>query len=244
MKVALLLTGNLRNYKDTYSGMKHYLLDELKPDVFFYGEENKEGVEQNIKDFTEMYKPVSFKINPRSYYENIQYKHHIKNTHYSFYNVKKCNDLRLEYQKQHNIKYDVVIRCRLDNFWFRKISDFELEKSKTELVIPKEWCFKEVHPLALSDIFAIGNDEMMTVYSQLIDCMYDYYKDRYNAETLIGLHVHKNNLKYYLTDRHFEFYYPCKSLEEKTVPKPHKFVQYFDVGIDDVHYRTSLRKSF
>lgn len=247
LKIALLLSGGVRNFKDTFSSFKHYVLDELNPDVFLYGVENNEGCDKNSEDFNELFKPKSTIINKKEFYDNIikpQYNY-IPSSYYSFYNVYQCNKLRIKYQEDNNFKYDLVIRCRLDTFWFRKIDDDELNIAKENILIPKEWCFKEVHQKALSDIFAIGNDELMTNYSNLFENLKLYCSEyNFHPETLTGIHLEKQNIRYYLINRHFEFFYPSKTLESLYVPKPHKFIEYFNIGTGTLSEHSSYRKKY
>jgi len=246
MKVALLLTGGLRNYKDTFSSFEHYILKDLNPDVFFYGVENVEGVEKNITDFDNLYNPKEAIINNKQFYNDLTVDiNYIKSSYFSFFNVSECNKLRLKYQEENNFEYDIVIRCRLDTFWFRYITKDELLLAENNLVIPKEWCFKEVHEKSLSDIFTITNNSLMNQYSNIFYNIDSYCKEvKFHPETLMGLHIYKNNIPYHLGVRHFEFFYPSESLENKHVPKPHKFIEYFDLESDILSYRTGYRKSF
>ena len=34
MKIALILTGQLRTYKSTYNNLKKFIIDELQPDIY------------------------------------------------------------------------------------------------------------------------------------------------------------------------------------------------------------------
>jgi len=131
MKIALLLTGGLRNFEDTFRSFKHFLLDKNDIDVFFYGLENNKGKIKNEETFRRLFNPKDFIINDKNYYDIIPVKpSYIKSSFFSFYNVFKCNQLKNEYASKHNINYDLVIRCRLDAFWFRPISCEEMDLSK------------------------------------------------------------------------------------------------------------------
>ena len=63
MKIALCLSGGLRNFKDTHYSFKNFILDKYDTDVFFYGLENKEGVDVNKKDLLDLYNPKNYQIN-------------------------------------------------------------------------------------------------------------------------------------------------------------------------------------
>ena len=45
MKVAVLVSGMLRTFEETYPRLKKYIIDDLEPDIFFYGYPNKKGMQ-------------------------------------------------------------------------------------------------------------------------------------------------------------------------------------------------------
>ncbi len=229
MKIALLLTGGLRNFEDTYSSFKHYLLDVYDIDVFFYGLSNKFGIEQNTVSFVEKFKPKKYIINDNSYYEKFEVnKSYIKSSFFSFYNVLKCNELRKEYEKENDFEYDLIIRSRLDYFWFRRIDEIELEEAKNFILTPVDWSFKSVNTFALSDIFAIGNRENMDIYCQLFHKIDDYCKFfKFHPESLVGFHISNSKLPSKEINRHFIFEYP-DSQQYNFIPIGCKFVKHFD----------------
>lgn len=229
MKTALLLTGGLRNFEDTYLSFKEYLLNVFDIDVFFYGLENKFGKKSNEERFKELFNPVSFSINNKSYYDKLTVnKNYIPSSYYSFYNVFKCNQLRRQYEIENNLCYDLVIRCRLDVFWFRTISDFEISLAKDYILTPKEWSFKIVNPFALSDVFCITNSNLINKYSDLFNHIDEYCKKiKFHPESLCGYHIMKNNIPNIEIDRHFIFEYPDKN-QYQFIPNNFRFIQHFD----------------
>jgi hypothetical protein len=229
MKISLLLSGGLRNFEDTYSSFKYYLLDKFDIDVFFYGVENKFGKTKNEIDFKKKFRPVSCVINEKNYYDKIDCKNeYIRSSFYSFYNVYKCNQLKKIWEIENNIKYDLVIRCRLDVFWFRSITEEEIDMATSHILTPKEWNFKSVNQFALSDIFAIGNSEQMDIYCELYNKIDEYCeKIKFHPESLCGIHISKNELSYKEIPRHFIFEYPDAN-QYQYIPNEFKFVEHFD----------------
>jgi len=248
MRIALCLSGGLRNFKDTYHTFKHFLLEKHDIDVFFFGLENKEGKEQNIVDFVDLYNPKMFLINGDSYYKDIICKYTIPFSYYSFYNVMKCNELKKNFEKQNNFKYDLVLRSRTDYFWFRELTEFELSTAKDKIIIPKEWSFKSVNKNCLSDVFAIGNSFLMDQYCLLFDKIEEYCNILpFHPETLCGWHLNSNNIPYYEHERCVIFEYPSERIEKYI--KPHKFIKYFydDDILNENEYlgvRSDRRKKF
>lgn len=229
LKIGLLLTGGLRNFEDTYSSFKHFLLDVFDVDVFFYGLENKLGKYNNEISLVKTFNPVSYVINDKSYYDNINVKKsYIKSSYFSFYNVLKCNDLRKQYEEEKKIKYDILIRCRLDVFWFRGITEHEIEMGKNMILTPKEWSFKEVNNFALSDIFCITNSLLMDKYCELYKHIDRYCESiDFHPESICGYHIQVNNLPHKEISRHFIFEYPDKKQYEY-IPENCYFIKHFD----------------
>lgn len=228
MKVALCLSGNLRNFKDTYYSFQHYLLSNYDVDVFFYGSENKEGLEKNNIDLYELFKPKKQVINTQEFYENISFPIPPSFPLYAFYNIKKCNDLKCDYEEKNNFKYDLVIRSRTDYFWFRYLKNEELELAKNNILIPKEWAFKSVNSYARSDVFAIGSSYLMDKYSSIFEKVEEYVRSigKFHPESICGYHLMTNNIPNIENERCVVFEYPSKRTEKYIYP--HKHIKYFD----------------
>jgi len=248
MKIALCISGGLRNYKDTHYSVKHFLLDCNNVDIFYYGLENKEGKEQNIKDFTELYNPKKIVINKNDFYDQIPCRYHIKSSFYGFYNVLKCNELKSNYEEENKFKYDFVIRVRPDYFWFRSITSDEFEAAKENVLTPERWSFKCVQPFAQSDIFAIGSSELMDQYSSLFSKIDDYCNNfPFHPESLCGYHLKVNNIPSLEIKEHVLFEYP--SVRTEFIIEPYKFIKYFpEPNIENtedlVNYVSNMRRNF
>jgi hypothetical protein len=248
MKIALCLSGGLRNFKDTYYSFKHFLLDEYEVDVFFYGLENKEGVDINTKDLVRLYNPKKYKINNTEFYNSIHCKYNIPSSFYGFYNVLKCNELKSLYENENEFKYDIVIRSRTDYFWFRYLTDEEIFLSKSNIITPEEWSFKGVNYFARSDIFAMGSSKLMDEYSNLFNRLDEYCNSiTFHPESLCGYHLLKNNIPNIENKRSVIVEYPSKRVEKYI--SPYTFIKYFeDIDIQDetdfLKYISNKRKNF
>lgn len=243
MKIALCLSGGLRNFKDTYHTFSKFLLEKHDVDVFFYGLENKEGKEKNIQDLIKLYNPKKFEVNDEQFYSNIICNYDIKSSFYGFYNVFKCNQLRNEYEVEENIEYDLVIKSRTDCFWFRDLSEEELLNAKEKILTPVEWSFKIVNSFALSDVYAIGNSKMMNEYSNLFNRIDEYCQNiKFHPESLCGYHIMVNKIPYLEVNRSVIFEYPCERTEKYIYP--YKYAKLFtDIYADIKDEGMYLEKS-
>lgn len=121
-----------------------------------------------------------------------------------FYHHKKCMKLILDYQREHNISYDVVIYMRADVLPVQQRS-FEIVKDSC-LHIP----IGNDYVGGLNDQIAYGSVEIMKRYCLLFDHIEDYFNAgcRFHPETLLKFHVEKQKLNvtrfgfpYYLNPR-------------------------------------------
>ena len=218
MKVAVLVSGMLRTFEETYPRFKKYIIDDLYPDIFFYGYPNKKGIEYcknkikelwNLKDFEileytdDLRKKIC--LDENKYEKNKRPETKVNNVLSAAYILKKCNDLRLKYQNDNNIDYDVVLRIRPDYYFINHINQSQLESAKKgEILIPNEWDFKEVHPLAVSDGIALSNNFSMNKYCELYNHIDNYFDEgiMFHPETYFGVHIDRMNLNRKVVHRH------------------------------------------
>ena len=55
MKVAICLSGQLRNYKETFTYFKSFIIDDLSPDIFIYTDKYETEIERLYKTLTGKY---------------------------------------------------------------------------------------------------------------------------------------------------------------------------------------------
>ena len=84
-----------------------------------------------------------------------------------------------------------------------------------EILIPSDWDFKEVHPAAICDMFAMGNKASMEKYFNAYHNIPKLCRKNFvfHPETALGLHINDVNLKRKIIDGHFIFGFPF-SFEE------------------------------
>jgi hypothetical protein len=218
MKIAICLSGMMRNFELTFPRFKKYIIDIHNPDIFFSGYPNKQGIQYCKKKILDLYQPKNYIIqdyndeirkkicnNEQKYYVNKRLETPINNVFSQYYNIYKSDKLRQEYEINNSFKYDIVIRSRIDVYYFKSFSSEELSlASQGFVLIPDEWDFKVVHAKAVSDSFAMSNSINMSTYSNLYNKIDEYFNDGclFHAETLIGYHIDKEKLNRVSINRH------------------------------------------
>lgn len=202
MKVALCLSGYLRCFDKVYNNLNKYLLSEYDIDIFVHTwrkyDYNAHNINENLVN--KYYKPKNIVIED-SYKKDLAQIMIDKNTEVirnglgvmsMFYKIKACNDLKLEYEKEHNFKYDFVIRFRPD---LLLQNDVNLLHSDM-LSIPKYGDFG-----GLNDQAAFSNSENIDKYCSIYDKVEEYLlNDSENKlcmkpELLLAHHINELNIQ-------------------------------------------------
>jgi len=113
-----------------------------------------------------------------------------------FYNIFKSNQLRTEYEKLHNFKYDLVIRTRADSALLNEVDLRNFNLGPNTIILPDNDWHGSSTPI--NDQFAFGNSDNMTIYTDLVNHI-KMYNDRgvdLGPETLLGYHLTVNNISY------------------------------------------------
>lgn len=197
MKIALCLSGHLRNFEKTYSTLYFHFLNKYDVDIFihtwdklgfscaFKTDNTLNDTSTKIEEVKQLYKPKSIIVEPSDFIEELksqgdQYAPHLKNEpkhvgHMAsmFYKIYACNELKNKYQIETNTKYDWVVRCRPDLFFQNTIEIPSKNKPHTVWV-----------PRALSNVdwyndqFAIGSPDNMDLYSSVFFDIPEYFLAR------------------------------------------------------------------
>jgi hypothetical protein len=114
-KVAIQLAANPRSFKRCYDSFKKNIIDTLNPDIFIHtwrlhGNERPEvTTDGSCEEYIDLYKPVAYEI------EDLEYNYEPLMTMVPHFTTRyRVNQIRKKYQKENNIKYDVVIMDRAD----------------------------------------------------------------------------------------------------------------------------------
>lgn len=214
MKVALLLFGFLRSYKHNYQNLKDKLLDKYKCDIFVYISEdeikddryinNNTDLLTIIKTVNDLYKPISFICDKNSknseLEENNKNNKSNKNNIYNyFYKLNQINNLKKNYEKLNNIKYDVVIAMRPDIYFLTDndpiIHNLNLIKENV-LIFPGSDLNRDSSDQeeVINDHLCIGNSDSINFYSKLYKNI-NYYLTKYDTSEKIVYKYLLNNSK-------------------------------------------------
>ena len=159
MKVAILLTGQMRTFEMLKYLHMNSLILKYDADVFLgidpnnkyqlFGRNSREqtGLDQ-IKEAVDFFKPKdTFVLDKYDYLENSFWDHLILR---QYYVVKKTYEMLKKYSDNNNIKYDMVIRLR-----------FDLLISSEEVPIPPKLLYNETKDI----IYNKENIEILKEYS-------------------------------------------------------------------------------
>ena len=224
LRVAACFSGFPRNYANTFPYMKRHFFDTCSPDIFWAGFNEEEGVfDQRVIDlyqpkdyfFRDYNKDAIDEINKE--FNNYQptlvrQETKVDRVKSQFYNVYLANELKKKHEKENNFKYDIVIRCRPDYYYFRDLTIEELKLGMNgDVVIPDEWDWKLVSSYGVSDCFAYSSSKTMDIYSKVFYHFAEYNKPGnmfFHQETMLGYHLHKFGIKRIATERHFKYETP------------------------------------
>ena len=112
------------DYNKSYNNNKHFILDDLKTDYDIFISTYHSPKEN---DMLHTYKPVSSVINNFNVDE-----HGFKAQLVNHFN---CGKLIIEYEQQHNIKYDMIITTRFDYVFFRKFHTMNFDLTKFNIAM-------------------------------------------------------------------------------------------------------------
>jgi hypothetical protein len=195
MKIAICISGQPRNFKQSYESLKTYFLDKYDCDVYFHTWKSDSFESTNFgfgnyqynfnKDY---YYILNFFYQPKKYilenpiafdasgYKCPIWRQPLNNTLSMFYSIYRSFQL---------IKgdYDLVVRTRFDIDY----SKFNLEFPKEGIILPEWNTDIRVKSRGYYDVFALGKQEDMMVYSQVFSNVISYVtNDEHYLNSLIG----------------------------------------------------------
>ena len=213
-RIAICISGQVRDFEQTYPLLKKNMIDVLKPDIFCYMDGNESD---ETKDrFVSLYKPV------RIVWCTKQFEHTMitPNSDKMFYRIYKCNDLKKQYEQQRGNKYDAVMRLRPDMVFHYTFPYHIIEtvvNTHNTVYIPQWYLFNIVNPAhALYDIMAIGDSTSMDVYSDTHNHLQEHSKHECTAPEFI--------LKQYMDNTRVDVrYFIYDHMIKKTILQKIKF---------------------
>ena len=220
MKIAICISGQPRNFKQSYISLKKYFLDKYDCDVYFHswktpnfestnfgGGNHQYQLDENDYDrLIELYQPKKYILEQPIVFDASGYKcpiwrQPLNNTLSMFYSIYKSFQL-IEGE------YDYVVRTRFDIDY----SLFDLEFSKDEINIPEWNTDPNVKHRGCYDVFAFGPQYLMKTYSEVFPYIISYVTNDpqmleflqggwpgqdspLRNEYLLKWHLIKNNIK-------------------------------------------------
>lgn len=209
MKVALCFSGQPRYLAQTYTYWRDCIINRYNTDVFVHTWKNPVDLVHNqwVTDtVNSIYKPVAFQFESPIDFDVSSYKDRIwpyrisPSAQFSqFTGVQRTQRLRQYHEHSHGFKYDIVVRARFD--WYLKSVDFELNNcintARTPTLDGHRFQFRG-HPLiGISDQFAYGSSDLMTVYGDMVDNIHNLYHNEgidFCGELFLRAHLAYHNM--------------------------------------------------
>jgi hypothetical protein len=121
-----------------------------------------------------------------------------------WYNMFQVNRLRIDYEKQNNITYDMVIRTRPDTGLVNVLDlrNINLDLLKMAVVTPKNKIAGHFHfsinSPEMCDLFAIASPEHMNTYSGMIQTAHENFftqnRRQWHTESALALYLLANHI--------------------------------------------------
>jgi hypothetical protein len=182
MKIAICISGQARNFKQSYNSLKTHLLDKYDCDVYFhtwktphfestnfgFGNTQYTLTDNDYNDLIQLYNPKKYIIEKPIVFDASEYKcpiwrQPLNNTLSMFYSIYKSIQLIDE-------EYDYVIRTRFDIDY----SKFNLELPQEGIILPEWNTDIRVRNRGYYDVFAIGKQQDMNIYSKTFSNVISY----------------------------------------------------------------------
>lgn len=208
MKIAVCISGHLRNYEETAERLLENFA-EFESDIFIctWNYDNINGRPVQEENVVKNYSPKSFKI---ELYEELHFLHYEKYqkikpykkfdatwhknregdaSYNQFYLIRKCNDIKRKYEREHKIKYDVVFRIRPDI----QIQNFRPQTIENNSIYFPYNCFHQ----NMTDAAFYGSSEAMdqaTMCYDLVDFYLFNHRIKWINEFIFDFHLKFMNL--------------------------------------------------
>jgi hypothetical protein len=220
MKIAICVSGQARNFKQSYNSLKTHLLDKYDCDVYFhtwktphfestnfgFGNNQYTLTDNDYNDLIQLYKPKNYIIEKPIVFDASRIKcpiwrQPLNNTLSMFYSIYKSIQLV-------EGEYDYIVRTRFDIDY----SKFNLELPQEGIILPEWNTDIRVKDRGYYDVLAIGKQQDMNVYSETFSNIISYITNDEQLlyslsggwpgqdsplrnEYLLRWHLVKNNIK-------------------------------------------------
>jgi uridine kinase len=210
MKVALLISGYLRTFKNNLPKIQKSIIDNFDDvDVYIHVTKNEKNNDTylNLTSLTDDIKYINDELKPLSLIceDNILFSDDkkINNTYNNWFKFYKLNELKKINENENKLKYDLVIKFRPD---LNIISDNIFNFSENTITIPKESLIDKKKLITpndkyICDILAYGSSSLMDDYFSIFNNLESLINDYgYVSETILYHHLTNNKINYELTN--------------------------------------------
>jgi len=225
MKIAVCLSGHLRSFQKTTPSLYSFLLRNLDYDIFIHtwdtlGYHNNWRPDHNfyINNYTHsnlnliqnILKPKQIIIQSQKELESFKKEAETKVKFYiapdipkhpghmfaMFYKIWACNELRKQYERDHNIQYDLIIRTRPDLQFLSLLNTQELLDSKKYLYVPEIEGYG-----GINDQFAFGSGHLIDYYCGMYNHLSRYFSEGgdFRPEIFVKWHLETIKVPYKLS---------------------------------------------
>lgn len=223
MKVALCLSGQIREWKTSYSDIYTKIIKKYNCDVFIHSwnvigrhiqhhikKDFNDGLEKQNYEFLLHYNPIKSKTDYSDYNffrEKSKSDDRFYNVLMMWYSIYQSNELKKEYERERGFKYDCVIRARFDlevqNFEIPSVEKNTIYLSPSLMGTPleqtqqqKEWnlYLKEKGLKEYpNDVLAYGDSPSMDYFASLYDRIDKNPKYEKNPHEALRKHLYKED---------------------------------------------------
>lgn len=209
-RVAVCISGYLRSFERTFDRLHTNLLKNINADVFIHTWDMlgaplrsfdapliKMNTHNVLNKINKIYNPARLVIEHGKNFP-ISALMHSKNTDRRdingvlamFYKIKACNQIKSDFERKHNFKYDCVIRIRSD-LMFMTPFNITSNQNMDKLFIPFGYDYE-----GINDQVAYGSSAIMDQYSSIYDNIENLLREgeKLNPERLLKSHITKLNL--------------------------------------------------
>jgi len=183
MKIALCFSGMIRTFRECYPSYER-IFSKYDCDTFVATTPNDTLKEYS---FTKVALEEDVWINEKAYNECKNGETIVQNTLRQFYFIRLANELRRAHELKTGIKYDFIVRTRLDNIMVADIPDLS-QCDPNKIYIPSGHDHPNSIPGAgINDRFAFGGDRAMNIYCDKIYRIDEYMNEgrRFHPETIL-----------------------------------------------------------
>ena len=214
MKVALCISGQPRYLEEGHAQIDKNILQKYSPDVFVHtwwdnSMSNKKMElpatlsygrtyhwrEDTIDLIKKFYNPVVFLYEPQiifNPFNDVNYElARPSNVHSMFFSIQRSNQLKIQYERENNFSYDIVIRCRFDV----DIIKFDIDLYNLSMDYVNCYAMRD----SPNSDLAISSSKNMDIYSSIYDNFEKYRQDgwkQFVGEGLVKYHLSQYNISW------------------------------------------------